>query len=251
MLAQLLSRDGGSEQGINCPPELQELLTRVLVNGETGRIEWSRLSKLLDLADKSADKSGPDKPGPAGEGEGEKAQSTLLSQNKKDAFELVARFLMSDAGLFLKEPLIAEIADTIDELASLGEINLERVTRGLLRAPPGGKGPVQGDRVDVVMGIGEEVRRSLDKMQKGEGGGSGGGDGGGGGGGGAEVVFAAFTAWISEMRTDESKRSELGMVADAAGSVVREVAAQVVEKRGLRAVSGFWKGVGEVAAGRR
>jgi len=135
VLAQLLSKDGGgSEWGLNAPPELRILLTKVLVDKDTNKIKWERLNGFLRLAD--------------GVSEGEKLQddgktsTTLLTPSKRDTIELFARFLTSDAGLFLKEPLVQEIAEVIDSAASSAEINIAQITGGFLRPPPGGGGPV-------------------------------------------------------------------------------------------------------------
>lgn len=136
VLAQLLSKDfGGSEWGLNAPPELRSLLTRVLVNRKTNRIEWERLNGFLRLADGvNLDKQQSDG--------SSSASKSLLTPSKRDTIELFARFLASESGLFLKEPLVQEIAEVIDSAASSAEINIAQITGGFLRPPPGGGGPV-------------------------------------------------------------------------------------------------------------
>jgi len=71
----------------------------------------------------------------------------------KDTVELFVSFLTSPSGLFLKAPLILEIASTIDELASLSEMNLVATTGGVLGRGPGSQGAVEEGRVEAVMGI--------------------------------------------------------------------------------------------------
>ena len=53
-----------------------------------------------------------------------------------NTYELFAKFLTSDAGLFLKLPLVTEIASTIDIVVSKGELNLRGLNLGL-RVPGG------------------------------------------------------------------------------------------------------------------
>ena len=135
-------------QGLNCPPELRDLLISVLVSKDTKRIEWSRLNKLLGLASKAEPGTG----------------NVILSSGTKDTVELFARFLTSDAGLFLKEPLVREIAETVDGLASASELNLQRATLGLIQPPPGGAGPVDEERVEYAVSFATVISDGLRKQ---------------------------------------------------------------------------------------
>lgn len=47
------------------------------------------------------------------------------------------KFMTSKTGAFLKEPLVHELAEAIDGMASMGENNLMEMSRGLIRPLPG------------------------------------------------------------------------------------------------------------------
>ena len=212
VLAQLLSRSGGTEQGLNCPPELRDLLISVLVSKDTQRIEWSRLNKLLGLASKA-------EPG---------TDNVILSSGTKDTVELFARFLTSDAGLFLKEPLVREIAETVDGLASASELSLQRATLGLVRPPPGGAGPVDEERVEYAISFANVVSEGLRRQAPSDD---------------TEALLSLFTSaiqWVRDVTGDEGRREELSVVIGAAGDVAREVAALVLETRGRRVVKSLF-----------
>lgn len=67
-------------------------------------------------------------------------------------------FMTSRTGLFLKKPLVHELAEAIDGLASIGEANLLRSAGGLLPALPGMNGPINTRRMD-------EIRMMLETFQ--------------------------------------------------------------------------------------
>ena len=67
-------------------------------------------------------------------------------------------FLTSRAGLFLKKPLVHELAEAIDGFASMGEANLLKSSGGLLPALPGMNGPINTRRMD-------EIRLMLDTFE--------------------------------------------------------------------------------------
>jgi len=196
------------------------------VNKETKRIEWQRLRKFLNVA-KSAGSSKQQHDGVDG-----LSSSSLLSSSAGDTIELFAQFLTSDAGLFLKEPLINEIAEIIDDAASSTEKSLVRMSMGLLRPPPGGGGPVDEAHlggvinfVEIVMeAVVQQLNDSNDKSN-----------------GGRLEHFASlsrsFSAWISEVAEDSSRRNEIALILEAASDVARGVAAKVIETRGMRAVN--------------
>jgi hypothetical protein len=76
----------------------------------------------------------------------------------RQTIELFFKFLTSRTGLFLKKPLVHELAEAIDGMASLGEANLLRLTRGFLPPLPGMAGPINTKRMD-------ELRLLLDTFQ--------------------------------------------------------------------------------------
>jgi hypothetical protein len=67
-------------------------------------------------------------------------------------------FMTSRTGLFLKKPLVHELAEAIDGLASMGEAHLLRISGGLLPALPGMNGPINTRRMD-------EIRMMLETFQ--------------------------------------------------------------------------------------
>ena len=69
--------------------------------------------------------------------------------------------MTSKTGLFLKEPLVNELAETIDGFASIGEKNLLRFSRGLIRPLPGGNGPVNSRRMEEVGSFLETLQNAL------------------------------------------------------------------------------------------
>merc|ERR1712127_1123747 len=125
VLAQLLSPEDGQEP----PVGLTNLLIRLLtVNGEGERIEWGQLRDLLNLAQKAS--KNIDEAAQASSDEDDNVQRA------RQTISLFYRFLTSKTGLFLKRPLVHEITEAIDGMASTGEANLLRVTRGLIRPLP-------------------------------------------------------------------------------------------------------------------
>jgi len=110
-------------------------------------IEWERLRGLLSLAQKAAKRYDPS--------EKEPDDRVKLSQN---TIEMFFSFMTSRAGLFLKKPLVHELAESIDGLASMGEGNLMKSSRGLLPALPGMNGPINTRRMD-------EIRMMLDTFE--------------------------------------------------------------------------------------
>ena len=127
VLMQLLTPEVQGGDG-RTPEVLQKLLVRLLtVNGEGREIEWERLRDFLRLAQKASQKYDPSKT------EGE--DKAVLS---RQTVSLFSRFLTSRTGMFLKKPLVHELAEAIDGMASIGEANLLRF--GLLPELPGMNG---------------------------------------------------------------------------------------------------------------
>lgn len=80
------------------------------------------------------------------------------SDLSRQTMDLFFRFLTSKTGLFLKKPLVHELAEIIDGIASIGESNLLDWSRGFLQPLPGGAGPINPKRMD-------ELRKLLDTIQ--------------------------------------------------------------------------------------
>jgi hypothetical protein len=179
-------------------------------------IDWERLRDLLRLAQKASAKYNPS------EAEKDDDKATLSRQT----IELFFKFLTSRTGLFLKRPLVHELAEAIDGMASIGEANLLRATNGLLPAFPGMNGPVNGR----VMA---EMRMMLDTFQDAltveESGSFGKG----------QARLEAMRQLIDELGTllaDERLRQDAGPLLEEVRSVIQMVAVEVLEIRGSRAM---------------
>jgi hypothetical protein len=147
VLRQLLSTDRYETP----PVALQNLLIRLLtVNGEGREIDWIRLRDFLTLAQKAASSYDP-----------ARDESNDKMTISRRTIELFFRFLTSRTGLFLKKPLVHELAEAIDGMASIGEKNLLQATRGLLPALPGMGGPVNTKRMEEVNLLLETFQNAL------------------------------------------------------------------------------------------
>lgn len=134
--------------------------------------------------------------------------------------------MTSRTGLFLKRPLVHELAEAIDGMASIGEANLLRATNGLLPTLPGMNGPVN----ERVMG---EMRMMLDTFQdalaveEGDDLGMG------------QARLEAMRQLLDELGTlltDERLRQDAGPLLEEVRSVIQMVALEVLEIRGSRAM---------------
>lgn len=144
VLRQLLSPKNQN----STPVALQNLLIRLLtVNGEEREIQWMRLRDFLRLAQKAASSYDPSK-------DDAEDKASLSRQT----IELFFKFLTSRTGIFLKKPLVHELAEAIDGMASIGEAYLLRFTQGMLPPLPGMNGPVNSRRMD-------ELKLLLDTFQ--------------------------------------------------------------------------------------
>lgn len=128
--------------------------------------------------------------------------------------------------MFLKRPLVHELAEAIDGMASIGEANLLRATNGLLPTLPGMNGPVN----ERVMG---EMRMMLDTFQdalaveEGDDLGMG------------QARLEAMRQLLDELGTlltDERLRQDAGPLLEEVRSVIQMVALEVLEIRGSRAM---------------
>ena len=123
------------------PEALRKLLVRLLtVDGKEEEIEWERLREFLRLAQKAQKNYNPS----------EVEYDDGNQEVSRQTIDLFFNFLTSKTGLFLKKPLILELSQIIDGMASIGEANLLRASRGLIRPLPGGNGPVNIRRMDEL-----------------------------------------------------------------------------------------------------
>jgi len=211
VLSQLLTPDDNE----STPAALRKLLVRLLtVDGKEEEIEWERLADFLRLAQKAAGKYKPSED-----------ESDDKSEVSRQTIDLFFKFLTSRTGLFLKEPLVHELAEAIDGMASIGEANLIRLTGGLVPPLPGGNGPVNEKRMEEMRAVIETLQSAL--VVKG---------------GAVEQSQERMTYMMELARellnfiSDERRREEAGPVMDELISVFQMVAVEVLEIRGTRAM---------------
>jgi len=218
------------------PDALQKLLIQLLtVEGKGQEIDWETLRDFLRLARTAAKKYVPSAPKSLPQKNGAAAASamvvpttTLTAEEEKiksrQTIELFFEFLTSKTGLFLKKPLVHELAEAIDGLASMGEANLQQTSLGLIPLLPGMNGPVNTRRID-------EIRTILDTFQK-----AGGGSSGGGGNTPRLEAMMEFLRELSSQLNDMNRREETGPLLEELQSVIQMVAVEVLEIRGSRAM---------------
>ena len=179
-------------------------------------IDWERLRDLLKLAQKAKTRYDPSV---------EEMEEDKVSLSRQ-TIDLFFKFLTSRTGLFLKRPLVHELAEFIDGMASIGEANLLRASKGLLPALPGMNGPIN----TRVM---KEMQMMLDTFQDalavetnasvGKG----------------RARLEAFRELFNELVTllsDERLREDGEPLLAEVQSVVQMVAVEVLEIRGSRAM---------------
>lgn len=210
------------------PAALQKLLIRLLtLNGEGREIDWVRLRDLLRLAQKARSKYNP--------ADAEDDDAETAAALSRQTIELFFKFLTSKTGLFLKRPLVHELAEAIDGMASMGEANLFRATNGLIPQLPGMNGPVN----TRVM---SEMKMILDTFQSALAVGTADGNGNNNSGGTTANGQARLLAMrqvldeISTLLTDERLREDAEPLLEEVVSVIRMVAVEVLEIRGSRAM---------------
>jgi len=209
VLRQLLSPPDSNGR---TPQALQDLLVRLLtVNGEAREIEWATLRDLLRLASKASMNYDPKE---ADEGN-EKALS-------RQTIELFFKFLTSRTGIFLKKPLVHELAEAIDNMASIGEANLLRLTS--LPALPGMNGPVNERRMEEIREVLDTFQSALQRSQDKDG---------------NTARLSGMMDIIQEIiafLNDDRIREDPGPILAEIQSVVQLVAVEVLEIRGYRAM---------------
>lgn len=210
VLRQLLSPKNQN----STPVALQNLLIRLLtVNGEEREIEWMRLRDFLRLAQKAASSYDPSR-------DDAEDRASLSRQT----IELFFKFLTSRTGLFLKKPLVHELAEAIDGMASIGEANLVRFTRGMLPQLPGMNGPVNTRRMDELKLLVDTFQDAIVVNQ-------------GGTQGRARMDgIAELFREVVLLLNDDRIREDAGPMLAEIQSVFQLVALEVLEIRGSRAM---------------
>jgi len=203
VLNQLLSSEGG------LPAALQRLLIRLLtVDGMEREIEWERLRDFLRLAQKASKAYDPSV-----------VETDDKSAISRQTIEMFGKFLTSRTGIFLKKPLVHELAEAVDGSASTFESNLFRAAPQLLL--PGMSGPVDSRRMEEIQTVLETFQEALVV---------GGGDGGGAR---IEAVVELFRGAIAFL---SDPRMRNGPLLEELQSVIQMVAVEVLEIRGSRAM---------------
>jgi len=216
VLKQLLSPEGTEQT----PKALDELLVRLLtVNGEKREVEWSRLRDLLALAEKASRSYDPSKENDDGK----------VGVSRK-TIDLFLKFMTSKTGLFLKEPLVHELAEAIDGMASMGESNLARLSGGFVWLP-GGNGPINSKKMAEMKAVltsfsallasesgeskGEQGREQIEMAR--------------------EIVQSGLLLF-----SDKESRELTAPILRELASVIQLVAVEVLEIRSSRAIRGLF-----------
>jgi len=221
VLNQLLTPE---DDGNELPDALEKLLIRLLtVDGEQKEIEWDTLRALLKLAQKASKKYDPSTDNDDTEDERESSRNTI---------GLLVKFMSSSAGVILKKPLVHELAQAVDSMASMGEANLFRQTRGLLPLLPGMNGPINNRRIEEMGVVIQTFRDAL--LANNSGGEAGSSDGSAGEMRRMEAIMQIFRD-VSDFVRDERIRQDTGPLLEEIQSVIQMVAVEVLEIRGSRA----------------
>ena len=215
VLKQLLSPEGSGQT----PKALDDLLVRLLtVNGEKREVEWGRLRDLLQLAQKASKSYDPSKDN----------DEDKVSVSRK-TINLFLKFMTSKTGLSLKEPLVHELAEAIDGMASMTESNLLRLSRGLVRPLPGGNGPINTRRMEEIKALVDVLQAALlvnednngdAKRQE------------------RLDLAREFALGIFSLFSDEERRELAAPILAELTSVIQLVAVEVLEIRSSRAIRG-------------
>ncbi|CAM9507589.1 unnamed protein product [Ectocarpus fasciculatus] len=216
-------------------PEMVALMKATLINAE-GTIAWRRLEQLVTIS--GAAKVATTK---------EEFQQLKAAQAKSDIREKFATsglgdvdpevnldltisvlsFLLSDNALFLRDALIDELLDTMDEFSAASYNFASSATRGLL---PRSKEESTQKKLDAVWGVVQQIVESnaAEEQQA----------GGGGGMGAGYPQLRSLFAFMSDLLGDPRRRQQLGPVLDQLGEFAREVFARIVERQATNVVRG-------------
>jgi len=207
VLNQLLSPEND-----RLPDSMQNLLVRLLtVDGEEKEIEWERLRDFLRLAQRSSKAYNSS--------EDETEDTGMISRR---TIAMFSRFLTSRTGLFLKKPLVHELAEAIDGSASTFESNMFRSVPRLPQLP-GMNGPVDSRRMAEIQIVLQTFQEALvvrgqdtgrDRL---------------------DAIVELFRSAISFL-SDPRMREEAGPLLEELQSVAQMVAVEVLEIRGSRAM---------------
>ena len=195
------------------PEALRKLLVRLLtVDGKEEEIEWERLREFLRLAQKAQKNYNPS----------EVEYDDGNQEVSRQTIDLFFNFLTSKTGLFLKKPLILELSQMIDGMASIGEANLLRASRGLIRPLPGGNGPVNIRRMDELNIFIETFQNAFIDTEKTN-----------------QARMETIMTLLREtaaLLSDEKRRENAKPLLNEVTNVFQSVAVQVLEIRGSRAM---------------
>lgn len=111
-------------------------------------------------------------------------------------------------------------------LASSGEANILRVTRGLIRPLPGGLGPVNESRMLEIQSVADLMVSAISERTNERG---------------NMEVFMELSSELLSILGDEKKRKEAEPIISEVSNVATLVAAEVLEIRGRRALRSFLK----------
>mmetsp|Transcript_8954 Transcript_8954/g.14783 ORF Transcript_8954/g.14783 Transcript_8954/m.14783 type:complete len:774 (-) Transcript_8954:422-2743(-) len=213
ILKQLLSPEGLEQT----PKALEKLLVRLLtVKGEKKEVEWGRLRQLLQLAETASKSYDPSKDTPNDNDKGSVSRKTV---------DLFLKFMTSKTGLFLKEPLVHELAEAIDGMASIGERNLLSMSRGIIRPLPGGNGPINKKRMVEIRAVIEVLQSALsvddDADKRGND---------------RLELVRGLTQELLLILNDPTRRELVEPILEEVTSVIQMVAVEVLEIRSSRAI---------------
>ena len=151
----------------------------------------------------------------------------------RQTIELFFKFLTSRTGIFMKKPLVHELSEAIDGMASIGEANLLRISRGLIRPLPGGNGPVNNRRMEELQAMLDVLQSALSSSSN-----ESSGNGARSDQEGRERMesFMEFLRELTSFASDERRRKEFTPVLQEVSSVFQQVAIRVLEIRGSRAM---------------
>jgi hypothetical protein len=145
----------------------------------------------------------------------------------RKTIDLFLKFMTSKTGVFLKEPLVHELAEAIDGMASMGESNILELSRGLIRPLPGGNGPINTRRMEEMRAVADVLQSAL--LMKSE-------DDGKGKRQERLELAREFARELFLLFSDEERRESAAPLLSELTNVVQMVAVEVLEIRSSRAI---------------
>lgn len=116
-------------------PVFQAALQDVLINRETGRLRWNRLSALLSTSNRSNSSPEEESIHAAQPQNPSHEEASPWEGVSNKALKRVADFALSDRGGFLRDALVQEVIDTADAVQLTIQKRTSEVTRGIFPAP--------------------------------------------------------------------------------------------------------------------